>query len=766
MLDVCHNWANFLKVQLWQFFCVISALKKIQRMAFSVRIFMVMAVLSLWAGAEAQPGSTQLKWAKEGNAFYAEKEGSIVRIELPGNKETVIIPRAGLVMPGEGKFIQVRNFSFSEDGGKVLIYTNTKRVWRYNTRGDYWVYDIGSKSLKQMGKGRPASSLMFAKFSPDGTKVAYTSEHNVYVEDLASGGIKCLTSTDGSRKLINGTFDWVYEEELDCRDGFRWSPDGRHIAYWQIDANKIRDYLMLNTTDSIYPFVIPVEYPKVGEPPSSYKIGVVDIAGGETNWMNIPGDPRQTYLPRMEWAANSSELILQQLNRKQNDSRIFLSNIANGETSLLYEERDSAWIDCKGAWQDGVVAGWDWLNGGKEFVWVSEKDGWRHIYRISRDGKKETLITKGNYDIIKIDRIDEKGNYVYFMASPNNATQQYLYRTKLDGRGKLERVTPADQPGSHEYDISPGALFALHNFGNANIEDIQEWISLPGHQSIAGTAGSGVNIAALVKEGESKKRVEFFHVKTVDGVDMDGWMVKPDHFDSTKKYPVLFYVYGEPAAQTVKDESGAGMNFLYGGSLADDGYIYISVENRGAPAPKGRAWRKAIYRNIGRLNIRDQAMAAREILKWPYVDTSRVAVWGWSGGGSSTLNLLFQYPDIYKTGIAIAAVDNQLCYDNIYQERYMGIPQENREDFVNGSPITYAKGLKGNLLYIHGTGDDNVHYQNAEMLLNVLIKENKIFQFMPYPNRSHGIFEGEGTRKHLSTLYTNYLREHCPAGPR
>ncbi|MES1160488.1 MAG: prolyl oligopeptidase family serine peptidase, partial [Bacteroidota bacterium] len=455
-----------------------------------------------------------------------------------------------------------------------------------------------------------------------------------------------------------------------------------------------------------------------------------------------------------------------QLNRKQNDSRIFLSNIGTGECSQVYEERDSAWIDCKGAWQDGVVAGWDWLKGGKEFIWVSEKDGWRHIYRVSRDGKKETLITKGNYDIITIDRIDEKGNYVYFMASPDNATQQYLYRTKLDGKGKLERVTPADQSGSHEYDISPGGLYALHNFGNANMEDVQECVSLPGHRSIAGTAGSGMDIGAMVKEAEHKKRVEFFHVKTVDGVDMDGWMVKPDHFDSTKKYPVLFYVYGEPAAQTVKDESGAGMNFLYGGNLSEDGYIYISVENRGTPAPKGRAWRKAIYRNIGRLNIRDQAMAAREILKWPFVDTSRVAVWGWSGGGSSTLNLLFQYPDIYKTGIAIAAVDNQLCYDNIYQERYMGIPQENREDFVNGSPITYAKHLKGNLLYIHGTGDDNVHYQNAEMLLNVLIKENKLFQFMPYPNRSHGIFEGEGTRKHLSTLYTDYLRKNCPGGPR
>ena len=710
----------------------------------------------------AQPGSRDIKWTKEGNAYYQVKAGEIVRVDLPDRKETVLVSKDQLMPGGQGKPLIPRNFEFSEDGKKLLLYTNSKRVWRYDTRGDYWVLDLSTKTMAQVGKDRPASSLMFAKFSPDASKVAYTSEHNVYAEDLQTGQSKCLTSTNGTRKLINGTFDWVYEEELDCRDGFRWSPDGQHIAYWQIDANQVKDYLMLNTTDSIYPFVVPVEYPKVGEAPSPYKIGVVDLGTGTTQWMNIPGDPRQTYLPRMEWAANSSQLILQQLNRKQNDSKILLSEIATGQTTQLYEEQDSAYIECKGAWQDGVVAGWDWLKGGKEFGWVSEKDGWRHFYRISRDGKKETLVTKGNYDVITISLIDEKNNYVYFMASPENATQKYLYRTRLDGKGKLEKVSPADEPGCHDYDLSPDAHYAFHNFSNANTDEVQEWVSLPGHLSLS----KEVDIAAKVRESAASRLVEFFKVRTQDGVDMDGWMVKPANFDSTKKYPVVFYVYGEPAAQTVLDQYGSGLNFLYAGDMRADGYIYISVENRGAPAPKGRQWRKSIYRNIGRLNIRDQAMAAREILKWSFVDSSRTAVWGWSGGGSSTLNLLFQYPEIYKTGIAIAAVDNQLCYDNIYQERYMGIPQENREDFVNGSPITYAKNLKGNLLYIHGTGDDNVHYQNAEMLLNALIKYNKIFQFMPYPNRSHGIFEGEGTRQHLSTLYTDYLRQHCPGGAR
>ena len=289
---------------------------------------------------------------------------------------------------------------------------------------------------------------------------------------------------------------------------------------------------------------------------------------------------------------------------------------------------------------------------------------------------------------------------------------------------------------------------------------MQEIIAVSNHKALNEKEG----IAAALSKTEGKPTTEFFKVTTKDGVEMDGWMVKPKDFDPKKKYPVVFYVYTEPAGSTVSDKFGVGHNYLYWGDMAKDGYICMSLDNRGTPVPKGRAWRKAIYRKIGQVNIRDQAMAAEEILKWDFVDKERIAVWGWSGGGSATLNLLFQYPDIYKTGIAIAAVANQLTYDNIYQERFMGLPQENMQDFIDGSPITYAKNLKGNLLYIHGTGDDNVHYQNAEMLLKELIKYNKQFQFMPYPNCTHNISEGEGTFLHLMTLYTAYLKKNCPPG--
>jgi len=701
-------------------------------------------------------------WSKDGNAYYQVKDAGIIQVALPGNQETTLVAKEKLVPAGQTRPLAIKKFVLSDNNQELLIYTNSKKVWRYETRGDYWVYHFADGSLTKLGASRPASSLMFAKFSPDASQVAYVSQYNLYVEDLATHKITQL-SLDGTRKLINGTFDWAYEEEFFCRDGFRWSPDSKQIAYWQIDARNTKDYLMIDNTDSIYPVAIPVEYPIAGQPPSPYKIGVVSIANGQTKWMNIPTDPvLQSYVPRMEWAANNTELIIQHLNRRQNESDLMLCNVSTGVSKTIYEEKDSAWIDLISLWDfDYSNGGWDWLNNGKEFLWASEKDGWRHLYRVSRDGKKETLVTPGNYDVMNIARIDEKGNYVYFIASPTNATQAYLYKTKLDGKGKPEMVSPASQQGTHQYQISPNVRFALHSFSNYYTPEANEWISLPDHKGLQGE--NRIN-EALSKSDKSKTNLEFFKIRTAEGVDMDGWMAKPEPFDASKKYPVLFFVYTEPWGQNVKDEFGTANNPLYQGDLARDGYIYISIDNRGTPVPKGRAWRKSVYRKIGLVNISDQAMAAREILKWPFVDTSRIAVWGWSGGGSATLNLMFQYPEIYKTGIGVAAVGNLLTYDNIYQERYMGLPQENREDFVKGSPITYAKNLRGNLLYIHGTGDDNVHYSNAEMLLNELIKYNKTFQFMPYPNRTHGIFEGEGTRRHLGNLYTAYLREHCPGG--
>ena len=698
----------------------------------------------------------KIQWAEGSNGIYEMKEGSIIKMDIKTGVETIIISKQQLHLPGH-EDLQPDGFAFSNDKKKLLIFTNTVKVWRYNTKGDYQIFDISTSKLSPVGKGRPGQSLMFAKFSPDGKKVAYVSEHNLFAEDIASGTITQLTR-DGSRKLINGTFDWVYEEEFGCRDGFRWSPDGNSLAYWQVDANKIRDYYMLNTTDSVYSKVIPVEYPKVGEAPSPVKIGIVPAVGGETKWMNIEGDPMQHYIPRMEWV-DEQTLIVQQLNRKQQESKLFYCNKESGNATPFYLEKNEAWIEVKSYWNHDDPTGWEWVNNKKEFIWVSEKDGWRHIYKVSSDGKKETLLTNGNYDIASIECIDEAGKYVYFMASPQNATQLYLFRAMLDGKGTAEQVTPAGMAGTHSYSISPDGKMASHGFSNYKTQASNEWIALPAHKPL-----TAANAIAATMQTDPNTGVAYTQITTEDGITVDAWINRPANFDSTKKYPVVFYVYGEAASSTVNDTYGNHQNFLYNGDMSADGYFQVAVDNRGTPSLKGAAWRKSIYRKIGTINVRDMAMAAKKILAKPYFDKDRVAVWGWSGGGSSTLNLMFQYPEIFKTGIAIAAVTNQLFYDNIYQERYTGLPQENRNDFIKGSPVTHAKNLKGNLLYIHGTGDDNVHYSNAEVLVNELIKYNKQFQFMPYPNRTHSLSEGEGTGLHLVTLYTTFLKANCPPG--
>jgi dipeptidyl-peptidase 4 len=726
-----------------------------------LRKILMLSTCLVWV---VQLGFSQQKWSKDGTALYQFEKGNLIKNQLPVNTKTDILTVAQLTPTGQNAPLRVSDFTFSSDESKLLIFTNTQRVWRFETRGDYWVYDFSKKTLTQLGKDRPSTSLMFAKLSPDGKMAAYVSERNIYIEDLANGKIKALTSTNGTKKLINGTFDWVYEEEFNCRDGFRWSPDSKQIAYWQIDANQVKDFFMINNTDDVYSKLVPVEYPKVGENPSPCKVGVMNVKNGKTTWMKVEGDPANNYIPRMAWAENSDELILLQLNRTQTHAKIMLAQAKSGTTRTIWEEKDKVWVDVPdGSGVAAEIAGWQWLSDKNSFLWQSEKDGWNHVYRIDRTGK-ETLLTKGNYDAIDIAGIDEANNWVYFYASMDNATQRYLYRTRLDGSSSQpESVSDLSQKGTHIYTMSSTARYALHHFSNRETPRVTEWISLPDNKPLT----EGGSIATRLKTVTLKKNpAQFFQVTTADGVTMDGWWVKPTNFDSTKKYPILFHVYTEPASATVKDNYNAGGGSLYRGNLADDGYIYMSLDGRGTPSPKGKAWRKAIYRNIGRVNVRDQAMAAKEILKWSFVDTSRVAVWGWSGGGSTTLNLLFQYPEIYKTGIAVAAVANQLTYDNIYQERYMGIPQENKEDFIAGSPITHAKNLRGNLLYIHGTGDDNVHYQNADMLLNELIKHNKQFQFMPYPNRSHGINEGAGTGLHLQTLFTQYLKTYCPAGGR
>jgi len=391
---------------------------------------------------------------------------------------------------------------------------------------------------------------------------------------------------------------------------------------------------------------------------------------------------------------------------------------------------------------------------------VSERDGWRHVYLVSRSGEEIRLLTPGDYDVTGVAGIDEKSGWLYFIASPDNPTQRYLFRVPLDGSGEAERISPLNLEGTHSYRMSPSCEWAFHTF--SKFGTLVDLVRLPSHESVRTLAG---NERLRRKIEELRRRpVEFFRVDIGGGVKLDGWCMRPYNFDPGKRYPLLFHVYGEPAGQTVLDRWG-GRNYLWHLMLTQRGYLVMSIDNRGTPAPRGREWRKCVYRRIGILASRDQAAAAKEIIaSRPFVDPERIGIWGWSGGGSMTLNMMFRYPEIYKTGIAVAFVSNQRYYDTIYQERYMGLPEDNVEGFRDGSPITFAGQLKGNLLIIHGTGDDNVHYQSFEALVNELIRHNKRFTMMAYPNRSHGINEGENTTRHLYELMTRYLEENLLPG--
>jgi dipeptidyl-peptidase-4 len=716
-----------------------------------------------------QEYSGAYKWLGTGD-FYTTLEKSdsvkggrdIVKYNTLTGDKNILVKANEFIPDGADKPLRFSSYTWSDDLSKLLLFTNTKRVWRANTRGDYWVYDLDKDKLFQLGKELPESSLMFAKLTADGKKAAFVSQHNVYIQDLENMKITQFTF-DGTDEIINGTFDWVYEEEFNCRDGFRWNHNGNYIAFWQLDATGTKNFLMINNTDSIYSYTIPVQYPKVGEPPSSARVGFIDVNSGKITWIAIPGDPKQNYLPRMQWIGNSDKLLIRQINRKQNEENIWVYDVITGDLKNIYTEKDEAWIDIDHpdiAQTRRGMGEVDFLKNETDFIWCSEKDGWRHLYKRSIDTDKEILLTPGNYDIAALYGVDEKKGYVYVSASPDNSTQRYLYRVALNGSDKLTRITPAQIPGVNFYDFAPGMSFAVHTNISHNNPRTVDLIGLPKHNVIKSIVK---NEAFLKKMATiSTGAIEFFKVKTEDGIEMDGYMIKPPDFDPNKKYPVLFDLYGEPWSSTAIDVWGD----LWHQMLAQQGYIIMTMDNRGTPCLKGREWRKSIYRKIGVINSHDQAMAAKEILKWNFIDPDRIAVWGWSGGGSMTLNLMFRYPEIYKTGMAVAAVSNQLYYDNIYTERYMGLPQENMEDFTQASPITFAKDLKGNLLLVHGTGDDNVHYQNAEALILELVKNNKQFQMMSYPNCSHGIYEAEGATMHLYTLLTNYLMEHTPPGGR
>ena len=691
------------------------------------------------------------RWIDSGSGYTAIERNAagsseIIRYDTATGRREVLMTAAQLTPAQAGKPLQFSEYTASADGKRILFAAGGTPTMIRKTAYEYWILDKTRNAWHRLG-GQAGAGLLYAKLSHDGTRAAYLRNNNLYVEDIRSGTVSQLT-TDGSPMIINGTSDWVYEEEFSLRDGFEWSPDDRRIAYFQFDQSGVPEFALINYTDQLYPVITRYPYPKPGQTNSAVRVGVVSADGGPTLWIKAPGDPRNIYIPRMNWAANSQEVILQHMNRLQNTNTVFLANADTGAVRQMFRDEDKTWVN--------VNSTFVWLEKGKRLLFTSERDGWRHAFAVSREGDAR-LITNGAFDV-SISAVDEIGGWLYYIASPENATQRYLYRSRLDGTGKPERVTPPNMSGTHTYNISPDCRWAFHSYSRFDSPGQSDLIRLPEHQTVRVTQDNAELKAKVTPMLAG--RTELFQVDVGDGVKLDGWLIRPAKFDPSKKYPIIVNVYGEPASTTVNDSWSAGRILM--SALADDGYLLASFDNRGTPSPKGREWRKVVYGAVGVLASKEQAAALRALAaSHRYVDLDRVGVYGWSGGGSMTLNLMFRHPDLYKVGVAGAPVPDQTLYDSIYQERYMGLPKDNAAGYRDGSPITFAEGLQGKLLIIHGTGDDNVHFQGTQRLLNRLIELNKQFSFMEYPNRRHGI-----SGLHIDTLRYGFIEQHLPAGAR
>jgi dipeptidyl-peptidase-4 len=703
---------------------------------------------------ELEARSFRAAWLPDGSGYtlLENSEGGegreLVRYDAAGGQRTILLSRAQLVPAGAAKPLTIEDYALSPDGGRVLVQTNGREGVEGGRRiVDYWLFERASRTLREAVTDVDAAPLR-NNISPDGRRILFSLRQNLGVRDLAGGKTVMLTTDGVANAVSNG--------------GAVWSPDGARIAFVQTDSSAVGLRPVVDSLEPTYPKVRWVRFARVGTPIPSLRVGLVAAEGGPVRWIPLPAAAGDFYLGEVSWAGNSEELLVEKQSRSRAAREFLLANVRIGAVTRLYQESDPAWIDSS----DRTNSGLEWIRGGKAFVFLSEKDGWRHAYIGSRDGAAPSLLTPGASDIIARGKIAEKEGWFYYIASPDNATQKYLFRIKLDGTGKAERVTPSDQPGTHAYIFSPDARWAFHTYSTFDSPPRIELVELPAHRVVRlfeDNAALRAKMASWIA-----RPTEFFKIDIGGGVVMDAWMIKPHDFDPARKYPVFVYVYGEPAGITAMDawSGGTGHGSLHR-VIADLGYLVVSMDNRGTPAPKGAAWRRAGFPCLGPLSTEEQAAGLLALGRLrPYVDLSRVGIWGWSAGGSNTLNALFRKPDVYHVGIAVAPKPQPHLYNAWFQEIFMRTREDNPDGYAKSAPINYAEGLKGSLLLVHGTGETNTHVQITEGLVNRLIELGKTFDYMSYPYRDHGLSEGKGTPIHLRLLMTRYLLEHLPPGPR
>jgi len=638
------------------------------------------------------------------------------------------------------KAINIDSYQFSADENKMLIASGTEHIYRHSTRENYYVFDRKTKVLTPVTTGE---KQMYARFSPDGKEVGFVRANNIFIKDLASGKETQVTTDGKQNNIINGATDWVHEEEFAFSIAYFWSPDSKKIAYYKFDESKVKEFSFNEFNHQLYPTEYKFKYPKAGEDNSIVTIHVYDLAATSDKLMDI-GKETDQYIPRVKWTMDANTLSLVRMNRHQNKLDLLFANVSSGETKIIYSETSDTYIDIHEGEGDYVY----FTNDNKNFIIMNEKDGFNHLYLYDMNGKLINQITKGNWDIAKFKGVDEKTKTVFYTASETTATEKDIYSVQLDGSAKKKVST---EKGTNDPDFSVGMKFYINTFSSANTPDLIAIYNAQGKQIRVLE-----NNEALTKNMQdfnlSKK--ELFMFKTTEGIELNAWMIKPPNFDAAKKYPVFLVFYGGPGFNMVNN-SFDGRDYFWHQMLAQKGYIIMCVDNRGTMY-RGVTFKKCTYKQLGKLEVEDQIETAKYLGSLPYVDKTRIGTFGWSFGGYLSSLCITKGADYFKTAIAVAPVTNWRYYDNIYTERFMSLPQENASGYDDNSPINYVNKLKGKYLLIHGSADDNVHFQNTMEMISALVNANKQFDLFIYPDKNHSI-SGGNTRLHLYTKMTDFV---------
>jgi len=686
-----------------------------------------------------------VRWMQDGRFFSSlnetEEDVEIRKNDIISGRYAVLVRQSQLVPESTDQPIAIEGYQFSADEKKILIQTEVEKIWRRSTKAHYYVYNLEDESLTKLTD--TDVKQQFAEFSPQGNRVGFVRNNNLFWVDLTTGKERQITSDGKKGHIINGASDWVYEEEFSFAKAWFWGPDGNKIAFYRFDESRVKQYT-LQEWDDVYPDNIRYKYPKAGEQNALVDIGVHHLKQDTTVWMES-GDTDNAYIVRLDWTHDPNKLAIRWMNRLQNRQDLMLADAQTGETTTLKTETGSTWIEEN----DDLT----FLANGNEFIYVSEESGYNHIYHYRIDGKLIRQVTKGPWEVSRFLGFDEVNNHLYYTSTEKSPLQNHLYRINLNGQDKKQLTSGA---GWHNINMNSQLTYYIDSYSRANT---------PPASTLYDNKGEPVR--KLIENEELADKIddkkipqkEFLTIQVDDTVTLNGYMIKPPNFDEEKKYPVLMYVYGGPGSQLVVDRYSGGQRETWHRHLAEQGYIIFTVDNRGTGG-RGAEFKKIVYKNLGHHEANDQIAAANHLKTLNYVDPERIGIWGWSYGGYMSSLALARGGDTFQMAMAVAPVSDWRYYDTIYTERYMQTPQQNPEGYESSSVLNEAKNLKGkNYLLVHGTGDDNVHVQHSLELIDAMVEHDVQFETLMYPDRAHSI-AGGNTRKHLYRSLTNFVKEN------